>query len=117
VEKNRATGNRFKYITRVIKRIRYKMEDDGNAAATPIPSYFIECLVYNAPDNCFSSPSYVSDVRMVLTHLFNNTSQHDTCNEWLEVNRLKYLFNWTQPWTRQQGFNFVSAVWDYLGFE
>jgi hypothetical protein len=117
VEKNKATGSRFKYITRVLKRLRYRMEDDGIATAKPIPSYFIECLVWNAPNNCFGHDTYVADVRAVLAHLFNNTMRDDTCQEWTEVNELKYLFHWQQPWTRQQGFDFISAAWDYVGFE
>jgi hypothetical protein len=117
VEKNKATGNRFKFITRVIKRLRYRMEDEGIDAAKPIPSYFIECLVWNAPNNCFGHDTYFEDVRAVLAHLFNNTMRDDLCDQWVEVNEMKYLFHWQQPWTRQQGFNFVSAAWDYVGFE
>ncbi len=117
VAKNRETGNRFKYITRVIKRLRYRMEGDNIVAAKGIPSYFIECLVYNAPNGCFGHEEYVSDVRGVLAHLFNNTMNDESCKKWGEVNELKYLFNWAQPWTRQQGFSFISAAWDYIGFE
>jgi hypothetical protein len=117
VEKNKATGNRFKYITRVIKRLRYRMIEKGIDAAKPIPSYFIECLVWNAPNSCFGHAAYVNDVREVLAHLFNNTMRDDQCGEWLEVNERKYLFRWTQPWSRQQGFNFVSAAWNYVGYE
>jgi len=117
VAKNRETGNRFKFITRVIKRLRYKMEADNIEAAKNIPSYFIECLVYNAPNGCFGHSEYVSDVREVLAHLYNNMMNDETCKEWGEVNELKYLFNWWQPWTRQQGFDFIRAAWDYLGLE
>jgi hypothetical protein len=117
VAKNRATGNRFKYITRVIKRLRNRMNSEGIAAAKPIPSYLIECLVYNAPNDSLGNASYVNDVRFVLAHLFNNLGADATCSEWLEVNDIKYLFHWSQPWNRQQAFDFVSAAWNYLGFE
>ncbi len=117
IAKNKATGNRFKFITRVIKRLRNKMADEDIAAAKPIPSYFIECLVYNAPNDAFGNSSYVNDVRFVLSHLFNNTMQDDLCSKWLEVNEIKYLFHSTQPWSRQRAFDFVSAAWDYVGFK
>ena len=117
VAKNGETGNRFKHITRVIKRLRYRMEGDNIAAAKDIPSYFIECLVYNAPNGCFGHDEYLRDVREVLAHLFNNTMNDESCKEWGEVNELKYLFNRAQPWTRQQGFSFISAAWRYLGLE
>jgi hypothetical protein len=117
VQKNRATRNRFKYITRTIKRLRYRMIDAGIDAAKPIPSYFIECLVWNAPNNCFGHDAYVDDVRAVLAYLFNNIRSDEPCREWVEVNELKYLFDWAQPWSRQQGFSFVSAAWNFVSFE
>jgi hypothetical protein len=117
VMKNKATGNRFKFITRVIKRLRNKMADEGITAAKPIPSYFIECLVYNAPDDTFGHASYVSDVRQVLAHLFNYTVQDDRCAKWTEVNDIKYLFHCTQPWSRQKAFDFVDAAWNYVGLK
>jgi hypothetical protein len=117
VLKNRATGNRFKYITRALKRLRYRMADADVWAAKPIPSYLIECLVWNAPDACFGHAAYYDDVREVLAHLFNNTRSDEPCREWMEVNGIKFLIHWQQPWTRQQAFNFVSAAWDFVGFE
>ncbi len=47
--KNDATGTRFKKLVRVLKRLRDEMIAAGSAAAKPIPSYLIECLVWNAP--------------------------------------------------------------------
>jgi hypothetical protein len=117
VEKNKATGNRFKFITRAMKRLRFRMEGAGIEAAKGIPSYFIECLVYNAPNHCFGHAAYYNDVREVLAHLFNNVRSDEPCHEWTEVNQMKYLFRWMQPWSRQQGFSFVSAAWNFVGFE
>jgi hypothetical protein len=117
VEKNKATGNRFKFITRVIKRLRNRMVAEGIEAAKPIPSYFIECLVYNAPNEALGNASYVNDVRFVLAHLYNNTMRDDLCSNWLEVNGIKFLFHLTQPWSRQKAFDFVAAAWNYFGYE
>jgi hypothetical protein len=116
VEKNKATSNRFKFITRALKRLRYRMEDAGIDAAKPIPSYFIECLVWNAPNHSFGHAAYYNDMREVLAFLFNDIRSDQPCSEWTEVNGIKYLFRWQQPWTRQQGFSFVSAAWSYVGF-
>jgi hypothetical protein len=55
-------------------------------------------------------------MRAVLMHLFNNIRSDEPCREWTEVNEIKFLFHWTQPWSRQQGFNFVSSAWDFVGF-
>lgn len=117
VRKNKATRNRFKYITRALKRLCYRMADADIAAAKNVPSYLMECLVWNAPDDCFGHAAYVNDMRAVLAYVFNNTRSDEPCSEWTEVNDIKYLFRWTQPWTRQKAFDFISAAWDFIGFE
>jgi len=117
VAKNTSTGHRFKDVVRILKRLRNKMNDEKIAAATPIPSFLIECIVWNAPDGVFGHDTYTADVRETLVHLFNNTIKFDDCKEWGEINELKYLFRSVQPWTLTQAHAFLSAAWDYLGFE
>lgn len=117
VTKNDATGRRFKAVVRILKRLRHELEDKGIAAARPVPSYLIECLVWNVPNEGFGHPTYTADVRWALAHLFNNTRNFEDCKEWGEINELKYLFRTSQPWTLEQAHSFISAAWDYVGFE
>src|SRR6266851_6702328 len=117
VAKNKETGKRFKDVVRILKRLRNKMDDEKIAAATPIPSFLVECLVWNVPNEGFGHDTYTADVRWALAHLFNNTIKVDGCKEWDEINELKYLFRPGQPWTMEQVHKFISAAWDYLGFE
>lgn len=116
VAKNNRTGGRYKKIVRVLKRLRDKMDAEGYIEAKPISSYLIECLVWNVPDDGFKSEEYVSNVRYALAHLFNETLSLEDCEEWGEVNELKYLWN-GQPWTLQQAHSFIDSAWDYIGFE
>lgn len=118
VWKNDNTNGRFKGITRTIKNLRVKMAEDGISEADPIPSYLIECMVWNVPNEGLNHNTYTADVRYVLAHLFNNTRKIDDCKEWGEVNELKYLFRDTvQPWTLLDAHSFISKAWDYLKFE
>jgi hypothetical protein len=114
--KNTDTGGRFKDIVRILKRLNYKMEEDDIAAA-PIPSFLIECLVWNVPNESFGYDTYTKDVRSALAYLFNNTREVEQSTEWVEVNKCKYLFRSWQPWTLAQAHAFTSAAWDYIGFE
>jgi hypothetical protein len=114
--KNLRTSNRFKFMVRVLKRLRYYMEAEGVAAAKGIPSYLIECLVWNARDAAFEPSAYWSDMREVLRQTFNGTRSDDLCQEWREVSDLKYLFRQSQAWTRPQAHAFLSAAWDFVGF-
>ena len=85
--------------------------------ADAVCSFLIECLVWNVPNEGLNHDTYTADVRSALAHLFNNTRNDDGCKEWGEINELKYLFRTSQPWTREQAHKFLSAAWDYIGFE
>jgi hypothetical protein len=117
VSKNKSTNNRFKYIIRVLKRLRNDMQENKIAAANNIASFLIESLVWNVPKEGFASDEYVANVRYVLAHTCNETRTIEQCKEWREVNELKYLFNSAQQWTRQQANDFLNAAWNYIGFE
>lgn len=115
VAKNDATGRRFKAVVRVLKSLCNQMAEDGEAAAKPIPSFLIECLVWNVPSNLFGHDSYMQDVREILIYLYNNTKDDSPCSEWGEISELKYLFRGPQPWTRPQANAFILRAWQYLG--
>jgi len=117
VAKNKRTGNRFKYIVRILKRLGDYMETKNVSAAKNIASYLVECLVWNATDAAFGQSTYTADMRDVLAQTFNGTLDDDRCRNWGEVNELKYLFRASQPWTRTQAHQFLSAAWDFVGFE
>lgn len=114
VTKNNATGNRFKFVVRILKRLRNEMADKGIESAKPIPSYLIECLVWNAPNKFFGHAAYVDDISEVINYLIDSTTTEAGCTEWEEINELKYLFRERQPWTLQQAHDFLGAAWKYI---
>lgn len=127
VAKNKATGRRFKAITRVLKRLRYEMLNDYGyaAAAAGVQSFEIESMVWNVPDPLLggaASPLFASLVpdtgirellKHVLRHLYAGTASDQTCAGWKEVNGIKALFGTGQPWTREAAQTFIVAVWAY----
>ena len=117
VAKNTATARRFKAIVRILKRLRNDMEENNVLAAISIPSYLVECLVWNVPNEGFGHNNYREDVRYALAHLWNNTRNLENCKEWGEINELKYLFRSSQNWTYDQAHKFLDAAWNYIGFE
>ena len=100
-----------------MKRLRNQMNDEGVAAAAPIPSFLIECLVWNADLSAFERDSFTDVIRHALADLWNNTRKEGDCSEWGEVNERKYLFRAQQPWTRQQVNDFLQSAWDYIGYK
>jgi hypothetical protein len=117
VDKNDATGRRFKAVVRILKRLRKEMVANGYKVAEAIPSYLIECLAWKVPNKGFGHDGYRDDVRYALAHLWNQTRSADTCSEWGEINELKYLFGLRQPWSRDQVNSFLDAAWNYIGFK
>jgi hypothetical protein len=117
LEKHESTSRRYRKIIRILKRLRDQMQEEGIEAANDIASCLIESLVWNVPNEGFGHDTLRADVRHVLAHLFNNTRKDIECSKWLEVSKLKYLFRPSQPWTREQAHKFISAAWDYIGFE
>jgi hypothetical protein len=117
VEKNRLTGQRFKPLVRILKNLRNEMEEKGNAAAKPIPSYLIECIVWNVPNEGFGHPSLSEDVRFVIAHLYNKTLTPEDCGRWREVNNIKYLFHASQKWDYGKANQLALSAWNYLGFK
>jgi len=115
VSKNKATARAYKGVVRILKSLRNEMEATGIAAAAPIPGFLIECLVWNAPDECFKHKTWDEVVRAVLLYVWSNTKGDGTCKDWLEVNGIKYLFHSSQKWTRAQAHTFVDAAWSYVG--
>ena len=117
VSKNNATGRRFKAVTRILKRLRNEMVDEGYEAAGAIPSYLIECLVWNVPNEGFGHDTFYAEVQYAIANLWNETRTQENCEDWGEINEFKYLFRDSQPWRRDQVNSFLQAAWDYIGFE
>src|ERR1019366_9357909 len=73
VAKNDATGRRFKAMVRKLKRLRNEMLANGHQVAAPIPSYLLECLAWNVPNEGLGHDEYSVDVRYAIAHLWNET--------------------------------------------
>lgn len=114
VDKHGRTGDRFKKVVRILKCLRNEMDEKGRVAAKPIPSFFVECLVFNAPNSLFGNAKWSDDVMGVLKVLRQNTSEDAPCKDWLEVSGFKWLFRGGQKWTRQQAHEFIKAAEAYI---
>ncbi len=117
VDRNTATGRKYKRSIRVLKRLRNRMQDDGIVIAKKTPSFLIECLAWNANINVFNKDTYTAIIRHLLADLWNRTRKDGDCSEWVEINELKYLFHFTQPWTRQEANEFLQTAWNYIGYQ
>jgi len=67
--KHQATNGWFKPMVRILKNMRRKLVDDGSIEEGSAPSYFLEGLVYNVPNDKFGSSygdTFVAAVNWIL---------------------------------------------------
>lgn len=114
--KNNRTNQAFKKTVRILKRLENIMVDADYHR--PVPSFFVECLVYNCPDEIFARSTWTAVVKGVLAHIYASLegSEPTVAGErWVEVNGAKFLFSTAQKWTRADARDFAYAGWNYLG--
>ncbi len=123
VTRNDATKRRFKRVTRILKKLRGHMLENGTAeakvAATPAASFLIECLTYNAPNSSFnlSDGTYFDDVRAVIAAGWHATKDDVEAAALLEVSERKRLVGNGQPWSRADANAFLLQAWQHVGFK
>lgn len=113
--KNARTRRCYKRTVRILKRLENAMVEAGYHRE--VPSFFIECLVYNVPDSILLLPTWTETVSRTLAHIWSELEGIEPSDEdsrWLEVNECKYLFHNAQPWSRKDGRDFAFAGWNYL---
>ncbi len=116
-EKNRRTQRRFKRLTRIHKRIRAKMIEDGGNVNGNITSFLLECLLWNIPDYIFNDHETWTDrLRESITFLWNNTKEERDCKNWCEVSGLLYLFSSDRKWSREDVNTYLLQLWRYLEY-
>jgi hypothetical protein len=111
---NDRTGKRYKNFVRVLKNAENALVDDEELAS--LPSYLMECLIWNVPDLTLRRGGVDDAFRDTLVWLWDHLGDDYVKEEWDEPNELKYLFHSTQPWTRAQARELVQAAWTLLDY-
>lgn len=114
--KNTATKSFYKQAVRILKRVENAMVADD--VHTEVPSYFIECLLFNCPNDLFGRTTWTDTIKALLFHIWDSLEGDEpvaTESRWVEANHCKWLFHSAQKWSRQDGRAFAKAAWNYLG--
>ncbi len=113
VEKNSAarTGGWFKPVVRMFKNARTRCVELKLLTPDAVPSYFVECLVYNASDSAFG-PNYQSTYLQVLDSVRKRSWPEFVCQ-----NEQTPLFGSTpQQWASDKAaplLNALAALWNH----
>lgn len=114
--KNGRTARRYKRMVRCLKKMQTKLVADG-MLADELPSYLVECIVFNVPDIRFGNDSYLEDFRGVLSFLWSQTRDDGNWNDWEEVHGLMYLFRGARDWNRSEVHTLAERAWSAVGLE
>lgn len=110
VAKNQDSQNNYKPATRVIKNMKARMVDENILNDKTAPSYFVECLMYNAPNATFKSNQYSEIIPKVL-NCFNAAITDGTIDQYVCQNYRRYLFgNTDQQWQLEKCKEFVNKL-------
>lgn len=116
ITKDGSTGGRYKKYVRALKNAENYLAEQG--AIDELPSYFMECLVWNVPNADLTLGSALDQgFRNTLAYLYNHlrTAAFEP-DDWEEPNQLKYLFR-SNKWSREGAFKLIDTTWDLLGYE
>jgi hypothetical protein len=115
--KNANTSRRFKRLTRIYRKLRYKMIEDGHHVSDSITSFLLECLVWNVPNRIFNdNETWQSRLKESIVYLYEQTKEEDKCDEWGEVSELLYLFRGNRKWSKSDVNKFLVDAWNYLDY-
>ena len=114
--KNGRTNARYKKFVRALKSAENRLVQDG--AITDLPSYFMECLVWNVPASVLDTGENLADgFKAVLVWLWDALKDDNYVRtDWEEPNGLKYLFYGGAKWSPADAQSLVLATWQYLDY-
>ena len=105
--KMKNTNSMFKSYIRMFKNINKKLNTDNPEVNKWIPSYFIECLLYNLPDHLFETDLY-SGFDKILDYLLDSNLQF---NNFMCQNKILYLFGTeSTQWSVEECKLFISKI-------
>ena len=118
ITKNNNTQRSYKRTVRLYKRVRNKMIEDGITVSGNIRSFLIEGLLWNVPNNIFTSANTWNEtLRETIIVLYNSTKTEEGCKEWGEVSEHFYLFHTHRKWNREDTNAFLVQMWNYLEYK
>lgn len=107
--KKHRTSERYKPAVRMFKNARNVIIGDSEELRKKIPSYFVECLLYNASDSAFGRTlrDTYSQVVNHLTEAFRN----GTASKFTTQNGQTYLFGQASvQWSEQNASEFTQRL-------
>lgn len=116
VWKNKETQKMYKAVLRILKNVRNKLDESGVLNHGDMPSFFLECLVWNViPHSHFQKSTYHDATRTVVAAIYNDMLDSQKAMKYSEVSDLLWLFRGGRE--PEQAKKFMQSAWDLIGYE
>ncbi|MFC1991058.1 hypothetical protein ACFLU9_02790 [Chloroflexota bacterium] len=110
LQKEEATSNRYKRVIRMFKAARNYLVEKNEIQNDTAPSYFIECLLFNVPNELFRR-RLVQSCSGIVDYLLTTNPQQFICQ-----NGMRELFGSSMDlWSVNKARRFIRALkrlWD-----
>lgn len=117
IKKNTNTQRRFKRLTRLHRKLRYKMKENGVTFNSNITSFLLECLVWIVPNRIMNDyDTWTERLKQSIIFIYEQTKEDETCKDWVEVSELLYLLRGGRKWSRADVNEYMVQLWNYLEF-
>jgi len=114
VKKNDETGRSFKSVIRILKNVRNKFVDNGSITLESMPSFFVECLIWNLPNSYFRGTTWREISSSVALKIWSDMRTAEIAKDYAEVSDLMWLFRGSTTRTYKQAEDFILNAWSYL---
>lgn len=111
--RNTATGGRYKEMVRALKSAENVLVADG--VIKDLPSYFMECLVWNVPVTLYTSKT-LSDAFLGVIAFITKALMDKTHLGWMEPNGIKPLWGPSQKWSDGDALLLMVGAAQRLGY-
>jgi len=112
---NYRTSSNYKSTARIFRNIKAHLVITGEINSNLAPSYFVECLIYNGKDNCFTQNTYQLKVYELLQQFVSDFADNSV-NNYVCQNEQRQLFgNGDQQWNKADAEKFLAQIiklWD-----
>jgi hypothetical protein len=103
------TNQRYKPSVRMIKNARERVIGSDDNLRKKYPSYFVECLIYNVPDNQFTTSR--QDTFVNILNFLHKALRDDRGQKFVTQSKQRYLFgNDSTQWSIANATAFVDDL-------
>lgn len=112
-EKNRRNNGKVKGVVRIMKRLRNEFEEAGRWDRKRSPSFYLESLIYNVPDDWFVG-GYAEVLQNVIVYLHQDLPQKrhspQLLESYVQANEIFHLF-YFKFWNVNDAIDFLDLIW------